>query len=83
MVLFRGTPPFPTTFRPILQRDIVCVPGHLGVDLGISRIPWKPVPFIILVFYRKPYLGEFLRYHTSILGQVVHLRMEESLWADS
>jgi hypothetical protein len=66
----------------MLQRDIVCVPGHLGAHLGVARISWNTVPFIILVFYRRSHLGEFLRYHTPILGQLVHLYTGGSLWRD-
>jgi hypothetical protein len=61
VVLFRGIP-FPEAFRPILQRDIVCVPGHLGGHLGIARVSWNPVSFIFLVFCPSSHLGEFLRY---------------------
>lgn len=50
MVIFRGV-----SFRPILQRDIVCVPGHLGGHLGNSRIPGNPASFIILVLYHGFY----------------------------
>ena len=73
MILFRGIPPFPATIRPILQRDIVCVAGHLGAHVGIDRISWNAVPFIILVFCRRSHLGEFRHHHTPILAQLVRL----------
>jgi hypothetical protein len=77
MAFFRGIW-FPATFRPILQRDILCVSNHLGVQLDFGQLLWNPVSFIIVLFPGS-YLGEFDRHHPPILGRLVYLYMCGSL----
>jgi hypothetical protein len=70
MVIFRRI-----SFRPILQCDIVCVPGHLGGYFGISRMPGNLASFIILVLCHGFHFQELFRYHPPIMGCLVHLCM--------
>jgi hypothetical protein len=57
----------------MLQRDIVCVPGHLGGHLGIAWVSWNPVSFIVLVLCPGSHLDGIHRRHPPILGRLVHL----------